>query len=354
MGDGRESFVGIDLGAETTRLIRIEREGEGVSVQRRFFEPHGKRPGAGLRTHLEQFDWPSVHGAAVTGRLARLVRLPRVPVKQALLRACGFHFPARPVTLVSIGARGFSVLNWKPGGTPGWRENGRCAQGTGNFLGQLTGRMGLSVDEADRIANQVDDPIVLVRAVSGDPEDRPDAPGQRRAGSLSTAGRVVRRHRRQRPCFDASRRPPGCRPGGGSRALPPGAAHDRSDPRDAGHDASAHARRGGREPRGARGRAARLGGAMSPPLPRCAALPGRGSSVRASPAARRRAAARPSTSGQAEARVQGPARGPGDRRRVHRHQDRGARRWRERGDVGGLPPDGRRPDRRRSRRWYGR
>ena len=161
MGDGRESFVGIDLGAETTRLIEIERDGESVSIRRRFFEPHGKRPGAGLRTHLEQFGWPSVHGAAVTGRLARLVRLPRVPVKQALLRACSFHFPARPVTLVSIGARGFSVLNWKPGGTPGWRENGRCAQGTGNFLGQLTGRMGLSVDEADRLADWVEDPIVL-------------------------------------------------------------------------------------------------------------------------------------------------------------------------------------------------
>jgi predicted CoA-substrate-specific enzyme activase len=161
MGDAPASFVGIDLGSETTRVVEVERDGEGVHVLRRHAEPHGKQPGAGLRTFLAQLDWPSVRGAAATGRLARLLQLPRVPVKQAQLRACRFLFPATPVTLVSIGARGFSVLSWKPGGAHGWRENGRCAQGTGNFLGQLTGRLGLSVEAADRLAESVESPLAL-------------------------------------------------------------------------------------------------------------------------------------------------------------------------------------------------
>ena len=82
-------------------------------------------------------------GAAVSGRLGRQVRLPRVPTKQAQARAYRFLFGDDPATVVSIGSHGFSVLELRANGIEVFRENTRCSQGTGNFLRQLVERFDL-------------------------------------------------------------------------------------------------------------------------------------------------------------------------------------------------------------------
>jgi hypothetical protein len=93
-----------------------------------------------------------VTGAAVTGRLSRQVALLRVPPKQA--QHLGYRLLSgdmNPVTIVSIGSHGFSVLELRGADNEVFRENPRCSQGTGNFLRQLVERFNLSLVESDAL-----------------------------------------------------------------------------------------------------------------------------------------------------------------------------------------------------------
>jgi predicted CoA-substrate-specific enzyme activase len=154
-------FVGIDVGAENIKLAEVAPENGALRVVRRQLAAHGKDPGGKLLELLRAWDWDRVESAAVTGRLGRQVALERLPSKEALLAGVRFVHGTGPATVVSIGSRGFSVLEIRESGTPGYRENSRCAQGTGNFLRQLVERFDLEVDEAARLAEAVADPAPL-------------------------------------------------------------------------------------------------------------------------------------------------------------------------------------------------
>ena len=158
MGD---RFVGIDVGAETIKLVELVRRGTTLVWSRRRIAEHHKQPGPVLLGLLRGWNWQEVTGAAVSGRLSRLVDLPRVPTKQA--QAAGFRFrhsePA--ATVVSIGSHGFSVLELRQSGVEVFRENSRCSQGTGNFLRQLVERFELSIEQASELSEDVEDPAPL-------------------------------------------------------------------------------------------------------------------------------------------------------------------------------------------------
>lgn len=158
-GDGR--FLGIDLGAETIKIVEVVRRDGVVSWTRRRIREHRKEPGRTLLEMLGEFDPVGASGAAVTGRLGRMVNLPRIPVRQA--QAAGWRHERweGPATLVSIGAHGFSVLELRPGGAEAFRENSRCSQGTGNFLRQLVERLGLGIAKACEAAAAVTNPAAL-------------------------------------------------------------------------------------------------------------------------------------------------------------------------------------------------
>ncbi|WP_243382595.1 BadF/BadG/BcrA/BcrD ATPase family protein [Geothrix alkalitolerans] len=154
-------FIGLDLGAETLKAVELVGEAGAWTWTRRARVPHGKEPGKVLVDLLGAWDWGSVDGAAVTGRMGRPVALARVPGRQALAAGFRLRHGATPATVVSIGSRGFSVLELRGEGREIFRENGRCAQGTGNFLQQLVGRFGLTVEEASALAEGVTDPAPL-------------------------------------------------------------------------------------------------------------------------------------------------------------------------------------------------
>lgn len=154
-------FLGIDVGAETIKVVEVVKTESGLQRARSEVVEHLKEPGRILLELLSRFDWGSVHGAAVTGRLSRLVSLPRIPLKQAQARACRFLFGDKPFTIVSIGSHGFSVLELRGTGLEVYRENSRCSQGTGNFLRQLTERFDLTVEQASEISADVPDPAPL-------------------------------------------------------------------------------------------------------------------------------------------------------------------------------------------------
>jgi predicted CoA-substrate-specific enzyme activase len=145
-------FIGIDVGAETVKVVELERRSGALSVSRRAMLEHHKEPGPRLLDVLKGFGWDGVTGAAVTGRLGRQVQLQRVPLKQAQAKAHRFLHGDAPATLVSIGSHGFSVLELREAGQEVFRENSRCAQGTGNFLRQLVERFDLGVAEAAELA----------------------------------------------------------------------------------------------------------------------------------------------------------------------------------------------------------
>ncbi|HSD29875.1 MAG TPA: BadF/BadG/BcrA/BcrD ATPase family protein, partial [Vicinamibacteria bacterium] len=156
-----DRFLGLDLGAETLKIAELTRAGDGLRWTRRALVEHGKEPGPRLRTLLEGFGWESVRGAAVSGRFGRLVRLPRIPVKQAQAGGYRFLHGSGPATLVSIGSHGFSVLELRASGAEVFRESSRCSQGTGNFLRQLVERFGLGIEEASELCADVSDPAPL-------------------------------------------------------------------------------------------------------------------------------------------------------------------------------------------------
>jgi activator of 2-hydroxyglutaryl-CoA dehydratase len=154
-------FIGIDVGAETLKVVELEREAGSLRVTRRGVVEHHKEPGPRLLDLLSGWRWEGIAGAAVTGRLGRQVQLQRVPLKQAQAKAHRFLHGDGPATLVSIGSHGFSVLELRDVGGEVFRENSRCAQGTGNFLRQLVERFDLGVEEAAALAAGVAEPAPL-------------------------------------------------------------------------------------------------------------------------------------------------------------------------------------------------
>lgn len=154
-------FVGIDVGAETIKLVEILQGPGGPRLGRRQLREHGKQPGPVLLQMLRKWDWTNANGAAVSGRFNSQINLPRVPTKQAQARGYRFHFGSDPGTLVNIGSRGFSVLEMRSEGVTVFRENSRCSQGTGNFLRQLVERFSLTVEEASRLCADIAAPAQL-------------------------------------------------------------------------------------------------------------------------------------------------------------------------------------------------
>jgi len=157
-----ERYLGIDVGAETIKVVELAREGETLAIRDRHIVDHFKDPEGALRTLLGKLGWDAVSSAAATGRASRMLRIPRVPTKAALSLGVGHLFPDHnPGTVVSIGSHGFSVLELRGGDIQLYRENSRCSQGTGNFLRQLVERFELTVEQASEMCAQVDNPAAL-------------------------------------------------------------------------------------------------------------------------------------------------------------------------------------------------
>jgi len=158
---GKVRFLGLDIGAETIKLVELQPEQGSLCAARRGITEHGKKPGQVLAETLRNWDWSKVAGATVTGRFSAQINLPGIPVKQSLLRGYRFLFGDEPATIVNIGSHGFSVLEVRGSGLTVFRENSRCSQGTGNFLRQLVERFSLSVEEASALCAEVPNPAPL-------------------------------------------------------------------------------------------------------------------------------------------------------------------------------------------------
>ncbi len=154
--------LGIDIGAESIRLARLEQRGGSIQLAAVSEHPHQKDPGRTLVQLLASSRRERVEVVGVTGRLRGVLRAPAVPEPAAVRRGLRLLRPQEgELTVVSIGAHGFSVLEVKGSGQDWYQQNSRCSQGTGNFLSQLVERFGLSVEEASLLCEQVDQPCAL-------------------------------------------------------------------------------------------------------------------------------------------------------------------------------------------------
>ncbi|HEV2210794.1 MAG TPA: BadF/BadG/BcrA/BcrD ATPase family protein [Verrucomicrobiae bacterium] len=160
-GRGIGRFLGIDIGAETIKLVELWREPQGLRIGRSEVLEHGNTPRPKLLEALARWDWSSVSGARVSGRFSTQVNLSRIPTKQAQSRGYRFLFGDQPATLINIGSHGFSVLELRGTDLTVFRENSRCSQGTGNFLRQLVERFSLTVEQASLLCAEVPDPAPL-------------------------------------------------------------------------------------------------------------------------------------------------------------------------------------------------
>ncbi|MBU1069997.1 CoA activase [Myxococcota bacterium] len=153
-------YLGIDIGAETVKLTILEASSDGMKWTGSTVLPHGGDPREIILRELG--DGTGFAGAAVTGRGAGVMTLAVVPAPRALERGVQYVHPQlRRATVLDAGAHGFSVLEIHDANSRIFRENTRCSQGTGNFLAQLTGRFGLEVEAADRLAAAVETALPL-------------------------------------------------------------------------------------------------------------------------------------------------------------------------------------------------
>src|SRR5512133_1685937 len=154
--------IGLDVGAETVKVVELRGEPGSLEWTRRARIDHQKDPAAALRDVLASWGWDAASGACATGRLGRSLAVERIPGKQA--RIAGHHLlygNGKAAAVVDIGAHGFSVLALEADGRDTYRENPRCSQGTGNFLRQLVERFGLTIEEASALCEGVADPLAL-------------------------------------------------------------------------------------------------------------------------------------------------------------------------------------------------
>lgn len=152
--------LGIDVGAESIKLALVEQRQGQLRIVTTLERSHQKEPERALRELLA--DYADVERVAVTGRLHSLLNAYRVPSKAALRRGARLLRPElEQMTVLSIGAHGFAVLELRGSGQDHFQQNSRCSQGTGNFLTQLVDRFGLTIEEASLLCEDVTDPCAL-------------------------------------------------------------------------------------------------------------------------------------------------------------------------------------------------
>jgi activator of 2-hydroxyglutaryl-CoA dehydratase len=154
--------IGIDIGAEAVKLVEARSQNGALEVTRIERVTHRKDPQGALASLWATVRRTAGTRIAATGRLARVLRAEQVPTKAAIRRGVRLLHPdLDELTVISIGAHGFCVLELYGSGQEWFQQNSRCSQGTGNFLSQLVERFGMSVEDASALCDVEPNPAAL-------------------------------------------------------------------------------------------------------------------------------------------------------------------------------------------------
>ena len=147
-------YLGWNIGAVSVKSVRLNDDGSVAALAVR----HGGAPERAVRQMLA--DQPlgpdQIHGAMASGAQADgLFALPYLPESlcvETALRDLGHDRGREPDLVVSLGGESFTVYTMSHGTVRGMVSSNRCAAGSGEFLVQQFGRMGLSMEEGLRAA----------------------------------------------------------------------------------------------------------------------------------------------------------------------------------------------------------
>lgn len=152
-------YAGIDIGAETIKYAIYDTKTEKIDTFDTIV--HHKAMQTAISSILSTLKRLDVDGIAVCGRFANLIKLKNYPAQAVQKRGLAYLYGDKPITCISIGCNGFSVLEKRPNGADLMRENSRCSQGTGNFLRQLIERFGYTLPQADALCDDIDTPCQM-------------------------------------------------------------------------------------------------------------------------------------------------------------------------------------------------
>ena len=158
MSSAVREALGLCLGASSIGLVRLAASNGGVRILHAENRSHGGNPTDTLHAMLDAEPGWRTLPLAVTGRkLRNLVRLPSLSEPEAVELAAAHVLGTQVggVTVLSVGGETFMAYGLDASGrVRDIRSGNKCASGTGEFLAQQLGRMGLSVPQLNDLDKQ--------------------------------------------------------------------------------------------------------------------------------------------------------------------------------------------------------
>lgn len=154
--------IGLDIGSCYVKIAVLDEAGRIVDQE---FRAHGGKPLEGLerfREFLQRKDIP----VGITGSLASLLAARNgsaVDEVQAMIRG-SLHLAGSFQNILHLGAGSISLVKvGEDGRLLDFRSNSVCAAGTGSFLDQQAGRMGIRLSDVTRFGGTDNPPSVAAR-----------------------------------------------------------------------------------------------------------------------------------------------------------------------------------------------
>ena len=168
--------AGCDLGKASISLVIARLDGDGrVVIEGSENRVHEGRHFEIFKEWYRRNDLAKCAALGATGAFADQLLAPVLVLPEDACQEAALEWTpglTDTLNLVSVGARGYSVLTRQPDGDENgafryqYLENDKCSSGTGENIGKIADRFGLTVEEADRSALSADDRIPITARCS--------------------------------------------------------------------------------------------------------------------------------------------------------------------------------------------
>lgn len=163
-------FAGCDLGKSAAKFVIGEPSPDGFRIASSRIVEHDGRPMDAFRDWYLDMNVADCLALGATGLHAEELVAPVIAgLPEDASLAASLHQSREirgAVNLVSIGARGYSILSRSSEGRIQFVENDKCSSGTGETMVKIAGRFGLTIGQADRIAQNADTVIPITARCS--------------------------------------------------------------------------------------------------------------------------------------------------------------------------------------------
>ena len=162
-------IAGCDLGKASARFVlaRVGEDGQlAIEHEQHVFhegDPFDRFEAWYREQRVDRCAALGATGVYAQQLLGPAVVFPEDACQQAALER---EIPAGPVTLVSVGARGYSALARNADGQVQYLENDKCSSGTGENVLKIAGRFGLTVEQADELAQTAESGVPITARCS--------------------------------------------------------------------------------------------------------------------------------------------------------------------------------------------